>query len=185
MIARTSINRKAIAWFLIFVFCSPLLAQTATDYGYIKITSDVSTLPIYIDGGYVGNLPLAKELKVPVGKHLISFFDETTTSKVYRIEHEARTDVVVGNIMGGLTNDYSGASSAAARQGLAQYDVKMVEAGSQWVYVQPGETVNLFMDHSKVDEVAKAKTKYRVCVISACGVGLLVCIVGLIILASE
>lgn len=55
------------------------------DYGYVGVTTDAQDATLYVDGGYLGKLPMSDSIMLPVGKHLLSFLPGSRTAKLYPI----------------------------------------------------------------------------------------------------
>ena len=61
--------------FILFLLLKCLSAQSSifqTDPGYIKISSDTTMVPIYVDGVLVGHTPIEKPIPVLQGTHEVS-----------------------------------------------------------------------------------------------------------------
>ncbi|MCK4334247.1 hypothetical protein KAX06_05640 [candidate division WOR-3 bacterium] len=140
------------------VFGLPVIVQAETDYGYIKIQSPNCDVPIYVDGGYVGHLPLSDSIKVLPGEHSVSFLNGMMTSKVRQID---RTSIAGDRIK-------------------ANYEMRLIDAGTQLVYVQPGETRNVYMDATKMETIRKNRKTFMTLVWTVT----VACLVGVIVLAA-
>lgn len=77
------------ALFLLAIPC--LVVAEESDYGYVIVTTDADDATLYVDGAYAGKLPMLDTLKLPVGKHLLSFLPGSRTSKLYPIGDDIPT----------------------------------------------------------------------------------------------
>ena len=64
--------KKSIILFLLLKCLSAQSSIFQTDPGYIKISSDTTMIPIYIDGVLVGHTPIEKPIPVLQGTHEVS-----------------------------------------------------------------------------------------------------------------
>ena len=68
-------------WFFILSCSFSILFSQSSVFesepGYIHITSDSSTVPIYIDGNLIGHTPIDKPVPVMEGVHFIGFHPTT------------------------------------------------------------------------------------------------------------
>lgn len=72
----------------------PILALAEeSDYGYVSVTTDAQNATLYVDGAYIGKLPMLDSIKLPVGKHLLSFLPGSRTSKLYPIGDDVPTTI--------------------------------------------------------------------------------------------
>ena len=63
-------------FFTLLCSFSTLIGQSSvfeSEPGYIYVTSDSSTVPIYVDGNLVGHTPIKKPIPVIQGVHFIGF----------------------------------------------------------------------------------------------------------------
>ena len=150
---------KLVALLALAVFGLPVIAQAETDYGYIKIQSPNRDVPIYVDGGYVGHLPLSDSIKVLPGEHSVSFLNGMMTSKVRQIDR----------------------TSIGGDRLLANYEMRLIDAGTQLVYIQPGETRNVYMDATKMETIRTNRKVFMTLVWTAT----VACLVGVIVLAAS
>ena len=64
-------------WFLAVLYSFSLLFSQSSvfesDPGYIYVTADSSTVPIYLDGNLMGHTPIANPIPVIEGVHFIGF----------------------------------------------------------------------------------------------------------------
>ena len=67
-------------FFTLLCSFSTLIGQSSvfeSEPGYIYVTSDSSTVPIYVDGNLVGHTPIKKPIPVIQGVHFIGFHPTT------------------------------------------------------------------------------------------------------------
>ncbi len=161
------------------IFTSVLSAQ---EYGYIRITCDRDSLPIFLDGGELGVSPIRDSIKVPIGAHTISFFPISTIEEAERELKAAKDKGTLAWMFGGL----GAVAGAAIGEAFAKMDLQAIEAGTKTIFVQAGRTVMVYLDYTEVEEIMEAKKKakgrleslYWGCIIGACVLYLLLSAAG-------
>ncbi len=123
--------------------CCLVFGLTEASSGYVSITADSLPAEVYLDATTVVLTNRAVVVEAAPGKHFVSLFPPR---KVYQAAHDQAPDHFWEKLRAlGAVPDRPGL--------LSSYEAGSIRAGTQWVYVTPGDTTTVSLSRAEVTRI--------------------------------